>query len=82
MCDAVCLSTGWLACSAEVVETVPLNGNSKTMFSNRLKDADVEVLVDTVLTGAVVLAKLDLSYNHITDKGAEHIARMLRVRYA
>lgn len=68
------------ACSADTVDEVPLNGNSKTMFNNRLSDKDVEALVDTVVSGAVVLARLDLSFNNISDKGAEHIARMLRVR--
>lgn len=66
------------ATGADTVDVVPLNGNSKTMFNNRMKDKDVEALVDTLMTGAVVLSNLDLSYNHITDKGAEHIARMLR----
>lgn len=69
-----------LRSSADTVDAVPLNGNSKTMFNNRMKDKDVEALVDTILSGAVVLSKLDLSYNHISDVGAGHIARMLRVR--
>lgn len=63
---------------ADTVERVPLNGNSKTMFTDRMEDKDVAALVETILSGAVVLQTVDLSYNHISDKGAEHIATMLK----
>lgn len=53
------------------------------MFTSRLKDADVEAIVDTICSGLnVAVGSLDVSYNELTDAGAEALAKMLRVRAA
>lgn len=56
-----------------------LAGNNKLLTDTRLGDKDVEVLCEA-LKSNLYISTLDLRYNNITDKGAEHIGKLLKVK--
>ncbi len=56
-----------------------LVGSSIELFSNRIKDGDVAAIVDTIVSGLVVVEGLFLCVNNITDAGAGHLARLFQV---
>ncbi|XP_062506215.1 leucine-rich repeat-containing protein 34-like [Corticium candelabrum] len=61
-----------LATSSEVC----LRGNLPALRKSRLTDGDVNALLTGIL--ACPVSHLNLSYNHITDDGAKHIASYLK----
>lgn len=56
-----------------------LLGNSKEHFNNRITDADVEALVDALVSTGTQIEGLYLFYNLITDVGAAALARLFHV---
>ncbi len=62
------------------VPAIELVGSSIELFSNRITDADVESLVDTIASGLVVVEALYLCVNRVGDAGATALARLFYVR--
>ena len=56
-----------------------LRGSNKDLFGNRIGDGDIEAIVNAVLEAKVVVSKMIIPHNRITDKGVEHIARLFHV---
>jgi hypothetical protein len=68
--------------SKSALASVELLGNSKELFTNRVTDADMEALVDALLSTGTPVEGLYLFFNHITDAGATALSRLFHVRPA
>ena len=55
-------------------------GNNHLLTDKMLQDEDAYVLLKTLANNTYVTG-LDFRYNQITDKGAEHIAELLKVSW-
>jgi hypothetical protein len=62
------------------VSAIELVGSSIELFRNRITDADVLALVDTLCSGRVIVEGLYLCCNAITDVGAAALSRLFQVR--
>lgn len=71
------------ACEARAeVLAIDAPGSHPSVFSSRLADEDVPVLVKVLSGAAPFLVRLDLSYNHFGNAGAEQLAQGLLGRRA
>lgn len=52
-------------------------GNDKFNFTSRLKDKDIIILCETLNESGDLIRHIDLSYNHISDTGAESLAQLI-----
>ncbi|EAS05339.1 hypothetical protein TTHERM_00695730 (macronuclear) [Tetrahymena thermophila SB210] len=52
-------------------------GNDKLNFSSRLRDKDLIILCETLQESGEIIRHIDLSYNLITDTGAESLAQLI-----
>ena len=74
------LRFGFFVNARRSIPAIELLGSSIELFSDRIVDADVEAMVDTITSGAVTVDALYLWVNRITDVGASALARLLIVR--
>jgi hypothetical protein len=55
-----------------------INGNHKYMFTDRITDQHLIAICETLKLYAIYIEDVDLSYNEITDVGAEALANLIR----
>ena len=57
-----------------------LPGNNHLLTDTRLNDHDTLLLYKTLVNNTYVTT-LEMKYNEITDEGAQHIGKLIEVRY-
>ena len=57
---------------------ITLCGNHKYMFTERITDQHLIVICETLKQYAIYIEDVDLSYNEITDVGAQALANLIR----
>lgn len=55
-----------------------IEGNGKYMFNDRITDQHLQVICETLKQYAIYIEDVNLSYNEITDIGAEALANLIR----
>lgn len=57
---------------------IMLPGNHKHMFFERITDLHLKVICETLRQYAIYLEDIDLSYNELSDAGAEHLHSLIK----
>jgi len=55
-----------------------LPGNHKHMFFEHITDLHLKAICETLRQYAIYLEDIDLSYNELTDAGADHLHNLIK----